>query len=120
MRKLVKEELNFTRSKDLKRNLGLDRRSMIDDWFETYAPNVEYTIDDEFNIKIEGDLYLGGSLVTELPVDLHIEGYLYLGDSKVAELPDNLHIGGNLYLEDSLITELPDNLQVDGKIYKDF
>ena len=112
----------------------------IDDWFKTWAPNVEYTVDDGLDIKVNDYLDLSGSKVTELPDNLHIneslnlsssdiiklsdnmyiERNLDLWETAITKLPNNLYVGGDLNLWDTAITELPNNLYVGGDTHKDF
>ena len=138
--KTVYESISFERGKDPKSVMGIGKRALIEKWFKTWAPNVKYTIDDNLNIYVRGDLWLRGAQITELPDNLRVGGSLDLAETQITKLPDNLRVGGDLYLEgtqitklpDNLsvggslclrgtpITELPDNLRVKGKIYKDF
>ena len=64
-----------------------------------------------------GNLYLSGTEITELPDNLTVGGWLDLSGTEITELPDNLTVGGDLYLSGTKITELPDNLTVGGNLY---
>ena len=132
--------MNFERGIDPKHTLKIGKRTQIDLWFEKWAPNTEYTVDENLHIKIERNLYLKNTLITSLPENLSVGGWLDLSNSQISYLPDNLRIGGTLdlintpitYLPDNLsvgsyldirntkITSLPENLKVEGSIYKNF
>ena len=138
--KTVYESISFERGKDPRKTMGIGMRVQIQQWFKTWAPNVEYTIDDNLNVIVEGylnlsgtqitelpdnlsvggDLYLRWTQITKLPDNLSVGGYLDLRETQITKLPDNLSVGGWLDLQGTQITELPDNLSVGGKIYKDF
>jgi hypothetical protein len=112
---VLKESLNeFKQGGDPYNKLGIGSRVMIDQWFETWASDVTYTVDDQLNIHVKGSLDLEDSKVTSLPDKLHVGGHLYLRDSKVTSLPDGLHIGLDLYIRGSKVTSLPDGLYVGG------
>ena len=124
MKKLVRESIqlsHFTEEdSDPIKDMSIGSKALIKKWFETWAPDVKYTVDNNLNVKVEGDLYLYNTLVTELPDNLSIGGWLDLRRSQITKLPDNLSVGGGLYLRGTQITELPKSLKVKGTIYKDF
>ena len=117
--KLVKEDLEDLRweRKDPYSTLGIGRKAQIEEWFKTYAPDAKYTIDDDLNIKVRGNLHLEGTETTKLPERLSIAGWLDLDRSAIKEFPENLDIGGNLWLRDTGITELPEGLIIGGDLY---
>ena len=96
----IYETIGFKRDQNPYNKLDIGPKTIIDNWFKQWVPDVDYEIDDNLNITVNG--------------------YLYLWDSKVTKLPDNLTINGSLWLKGSKITKLPDNLKVDKEIYKDF
>ena len=114
--KLVKESLyeTFTQASDPIEDLGIGIRAQIKKWFKTWAPSVDYEIDDEFNITIEDNLDLRGTQITKLPDNLSVGGWLDIRRTSITKLPDNLKVGESLYLGGTQITELPDNLKVGG------
>jgi len=116
----VYENIEFQRGRDPKRTLGIGRRVLIEKWFEEWAPEVEYEIDDNFDIYLKNDLILFDTNVTSLPNNLRIYGNLYLVNTLITSLPDNLEVEGWLDITNTKITSLPDDLEVVGKIYKDF
>ena len=66
------------------------------------------------NLKVKGDLDLGGTKVTELPPGLKVGGGLHLGGSEVSKLPPGLKVGGALDLRKTEVSELPPGLKVGG------
>ena len=116
----IYEIIDFERGQDPKSSIGIGRKALIEKWFRTWAPDVNYTIDDNLNIYVRGDLWLRGAQITELPDNLSVGGSLDLQRTQITKLPDNLSVGGGLYLQRTQITKLPDNLSVGGEIYKDF
>jgi hypothetical protein len=99
--KLVREDINFKRGEDPKEAMGLGKKTLIKKWFDSVGVNPdEYTIDKDLNISVEGDLFLVGTQITELP--------------------DNLSVGRDLDLLQTQITKLPKSLKVGGTIFKDF
>ena len=140
--KLVREDLDELKWErgDPYSTLGIGRKVQIEEWFRKWAPDAEYTIDKDFNIRVEGFLYLRGTQITELPDNLIVDGYLDLYGTQVTELPEGLSVGrfldlrgteirelpeglsvgGSLWLEGTPIRELPKDLKVGRKIYKDF
>ena len=132
----------FVQSKEIKTDIGINvlYKKSIDDWFDEWTMEAEYTIDDNLNIIVNGDLYLYNMNVTKLPDNLEVTGSLslqktkiiklpdnlivgetlYLNYSSIEELPRNLTVGGDLDIEGTKISELPDDLNVGGEIYKDF
>ena len=98
MRKLVRESLDFERGVGVKQSLGIGRRALIHKWFsELGIDESKYLIDDDLNIKVEGDLWLSNTGITELPDNLTVEGSLWLSNTGITELPDNLTVGGKIY-----------------------
>ena len=140
----VYESIHFTRTGDSKSSLGVGKKALIDQWFATWAPYVDYDVDEDFNIHVEEDLDLRNTRIechslpdtdnlsvkgyldltytkiTSLPNNLSVGRNLYLQRSRITSLPDNLRVRGHLDLRGTKITSLPDNLSVGGKIYKDF
>ena len=135
------ENISFKRGRNPKEVLGIGKRAQIKQWFEKWAPDAEYKIDDDFNIYVEnyylylrnskltslpdnlksqGDLDLQNTNITSLPDNLKVGGYLNLNYTKITSLPDNLEVEGFLDIENTKITSLPDNLKVGKYIYKDF
>ncbi len=110
---------SFTRGGDPYRKLGIGRRALIEKWFDTYAPDAKYKINDDEIIVVE-DLDLQDTGMTSLPDGLSVGRDLDLRGSDVTRLPDDLSVGGSLYLQRTNITTLPDGLSVGGEIYKDF
>ena len=108
--------VNFERGQNPKSSMGIGYNALIKKWLETWAPYVEYTIDNDKNIIVEESLYLEGTEITELPDNLTITGDLDLENCKMlSKLPNNLKVEGNLNLEGcEMITEFPDNLKVGG------
>ena len=121
--KLVKESLNeeYQEMNDnMFDDMDIGPRSIIEKWFKKWAPDNKYTIDDDLNIKVDDDLYLGSSKVTWMPDDLKVDGLLDLYGSKITKLPNGLKVGGYLDIINTKITELPNDLEVEGEICKDF
>ena len=110
----------FREDSDPIEDMGIGQRALAKQWFETWAPNIKYTIDDDFNINVKQSLDLYGTNVTKLPDNLSVYGYLNLQGTLIIKLPDNLSVGEWLNLKGTQITELPDNLSVGGYIHKDF
>ena len=75
--KYVYESISFERGKDPKSVMGIGKIALIKDWFRTWAPDVEYTIDDNLNIIVGGGLWLRGTQITELPDNLRVGGKIY-------------------------------------------
>ena len=117
---LVRENINFERGRDPKQTIGVGKRAQIDQWFEKWAPNVEYVINPNLSIEVKGSLYFVNTQITSLPDNLSVERSLDLDDTKITSLPDNLRVGRNLYIEKTQITSLPDNLSVGREIFKKF
>ena len=68
---------------------------------------------DDTQYKHRGSLDLSRTNITKLPKDLFVDGNLYLGGSTIKELPNNLHVTYELSLYNcKQITELPNNLHV--------
>ena len=114
--KTVYESISFERGKDPKSVMGIGKRAQIQQWFETWAPNVKYMIDDNLNIYVRRYLDLSGTQITELPDNLRVGRWLSLRGTPITELPDNFRVGGSLDLSETQITELPDNLSVGGSL----
>ena len=129
----------FIEDSDPIKDMGIGQRAIIKKWFETWAPDVKYTIDDNLNVVVHGSLGLYGTNITELPKNLSVEGWVDLRGTKITELPENLSVGsldlrgtpitelpeglsveGYLDLQRTNITELPKSLKVRGAIFKDF
>ncbi len=53
--KLIREHIEFTRGEPLK-TLRIGKRAIIDNWFKTWAPNTDYKIDDDLNIRVKESL----------------------------------------------------------------
>ena len=137
----LEESLNFERGGNPLTTIGIGRKALIKQWFDSVnvSPD-EYTIDDDLHITVGGDLDLEDTAITKLPDNLTVGGWLDLrgtaitelsdnltvyGDldlrsTKVTELPDNLTVRGYLNLRYTAITKLPKSLKVEGEIYKDF
>ena len=65
----------------------------------------------------DGNMWLGGSEITQLPDNLTIDGFLYLSGTDITVLPNNLTVGEYLELCNTYIKSLPDNLIVGGSLY---
>ena len=115
--KLVRESISFKRNLDPKEALGIGLKPRIKQWFDEWASNAIYTINDDLSIIVEGDLDLRNTQITYLPDNLTIEGSLDLQNTQITKLPDNLTVEGNLYLKNTPITKLPDNLTVKGNLW---
>ena len=113
----VHENISFKRGRDPKQVLGIGKKAQIDNWFKKWAPGVEYEIDDNLNIYVDGYLDLDITDVTSLPDNLKIGRSLFLKNTKITSLPDNLKVGEDLNLTNTKITSLPDDLEVKGEIY---
>ena len=142
--KLVREHINekFTEDSDPVADMEIGAKHLIHKWFESVrVDRSKYTIDDNLNIKVKGDLNLynitditklpdnlsvGGFLdlvgtnISELPDNLSVGGFLDLLNLEITDLPDNLSVEGDLDIRGTQITELPKSLKIEGKIYKDF
>ena len=77
--KLVREHINerFEEESDPIEDMGIGARAQIRKWFEAWAPDVKYTIDNDLNISVEGSLDLRGTRITELPESLKVKGKIY-------------------------------------------
>ena len=118
--KLVREHIEFTRNGNVIDTLDIGKKAIIDNWFNEWAPDAEYTVDKEFNIKVKGALHLEYSQITHLLDNFTIEGSLYLYNTPITQLPENLTVGGFLDLSHTQITQitqLPDSLTVGGSIW---
>jgi hypothetical protein len=117
--KLVREHINekFTEDSDPIADMGIGSKYLIHKWFESIGMDrSKYTIDDNLNIEVKGDLDLYETDITKLPDNLRIEGYLDLRRTPITKLPDNLSVGGVLDLYDTQIIKLPENLSVEGDL----
>jgi hypothetical protein len=117
--KLVRENINekFTEDSDPVADMEIGSKYLIHKWCESAGiDQSRYTIDDNLNIEVKGNLDLQETNVTKLPDNLSVGGFLDLSGTRIKELPDNLSVGGWLYLGNK-ITELPDNLRVGGNLY---
>jgi hypothetical protein len=63
-------------------------------------------------LSVQGDLWLGGVDIKQLPRDLKTTGCLSIKGSRITSLPDDLVIGGSLKMEHTLIEALPEGIQV--------
>ena len=108
----IHETLVFKRGGDPYNKLGIGPKGKIDNWFNQWAPDADYEIDDNLNIIVNGHLDFIYSDITELPDNLIVNGYLDLRYTNITELPDNLTVNRSLDLMGSKIIELPDNLIV--------
>ena len=113
---LVRENINFERGQNPKHSIGIGKKAQIDKWFEEWVPDVEYVINSDLSIEVEGRLNLRDTPITSLPDNLSVEGYLSLKNTKITSLPDNLSVGRWLSLRNTPITSLPDNLSVGGHL----
>ena len=97
--KLVRESLlEFTRSDNPLHTMGIGRRALIDKWFrEANISPGKYTVDKDFNIYVEGSLYLENTLITSLPDNLTVGGYLHLSNTQITSLPKSLKVKGEIY-----------------------
>ena len=118
--KLVRESISFKRNLDPKEALGIGLKPRIKQWFDEWASNAIYTINDDLSIIVEGYLDLRNTQITYLPNNLIIKGWLDLYNTPITKLPDNLTVKGNLDLGNTKIKSLPDTLKVEGSIIKDF
>ena len=122
--KLVRENIEFKRGRNIYTSLNIGQRSLIKKWFDDVEKEkgykIDYIIDDSLNIKVSRSLNLRGTTITSLPDNLSVGRSLDLEGTKIISLPDNLSVGGYLDLRYTNITSLPDNLIVGVKIYKDF
>ena len=110
----------FTEDSDPIEDLGIGQRAIIKKWFDTWAPDAEYTIGNNLNVIVRGSLYLQGTNVTELPENLSVERCLDLQRTKITELPENLSVEGYLDLEGTKISKLPKSLKVKESIIHKF
>ena len=98
---IVRENIDFKRGMNSKESLGVGRRAEIHRFFdELNISREDYTINDNLDILLPGNLDLN--------------------DSQIRELPKGLKVGGSLYLRGTQIRELPPDLEVGGEIFKDF
>ena len=76
---------NHPKSKDIKTEIGVNvlEKKSIEEWFQTYAPNADYTIHPDLNITVIGDLEIYDA--TEEPDNLTVKG------TKVWFLNDKQH-----------------------------
>ena len=51
-----------------------------------------------------GNLYLSGTEITELPDNLTVGGWLDLSGTKITELPNNLTVGGDILINWDTVT----------------
>ena len=85
--------MNFERGQDPKHTLKIGKRAQIDEWFEEWAPDIRYTVDENLHISVRENLYLVESEVSYIPDNLTIQGALYIRDTKITSLPDSLDVG---------------------------
>ena len=69
------------------------------------------------DLKVGGNLYLGGTKITSLPSGLSVGSDLNLYNTPITSLPPGLNVGGYLDLENTKITSLPPGLNVGGYLY---
>ena len=74
-------------------------------------------LNPDLGLNIEGDLYLEGADITQLPDNLSVKGFLDLRDTEITQLPENLNVNGDLFLSGTKITQLPDDLNVNGGLF---
>ena len=115
--KFIYESLYFERGKEVKSSLKIGKRHQIEEWFSLYAPNAVYTIDENLNITVKGDLYCSFNNLTSLPDNLTVNGDLDCSHNNLTSLPDNLTVNGHLYCNNNNLTSLPDNLTVNRHLY---
>ena len=110
----AKKVYEFVQSKDIKAEISIKQlyKKSIIQWFETYAPDIEYDIDDNLKITTKGYLDLSHKDVDWLPNNLEIHGSLVLEDTHITKLSDNLDVRGNLFLASTNIKEFPQDLKV--------
>jgi hypothetical protein len=121
--KLVREHINekFTEDSDPIQDMGIGSKYLIYKWFDSAGVDrSKYIIDNNLNIIVKGNLFLGGTQIKELPNNLSVRGYLDVWGTRIKELPDNLRVGGYLNIRETQIKELPKSLKVKGQILKDF
>ena len=112
--------MEFERGKDIKHTVGIGQKAQIDKWFEEWAPQVEYVINQNLSIEVRGRLDLSYCPIASLPDNLSVRGSLDLRNTKIISLPDNLSVGRYLDLRYTRIISLSDSLKVGDNIFKDF
>ena len=82
--KFVYENMRFERGQDPKSSMGIGKRALIKKWFDDLDIDPDYyTIDDNFNINIEKDLFLNNAQITSLPDNLSVRGCLYIEKNQI-------------------------------------
>jgi hypothetical protein len=85
--KKVFENINFERGKEIKSSLSIGKRTKIIEWFEKYAPESDYTIDENLNIIVKGDLDCSNNNLTSIPDNLSVGVKLYCdGEGLIYEI----------------------------------
>ena len=112
--------MNFERGQDPKHTLNIGQRTLIDKWFKEWAPEAEYTVDENLNIKLRASLYFYRQPISHLQDNLSVGGILDIRHTLITSLPENLSVEKWLNIRDTEIDSLPDSLKVKGYIYKDF
>ncbi len=99
--------------------MKLLRPRRVKDRQNTYIKLENKRIQQYIENGMIGDLDLGGSPITILPVELkYADGDLFLNGSKIKHIPDSLkYVGGTFHLDDTKITSLPTGLKVRESLY---
>ena len=106
----------FKRGRDVKTSLNIGKRVQIEKWFDTFAPDVEYTIGEDLSVHVDRGLNLFHTSVTHLPDGLHVDGYIDLQGTPITHLPDGLYVVWDLDLKSTPIKQLPYSLHVGGDL----
>jgi len=116
-------------------NMDLDvsyKKKLIEDWFDKWLPDVEYSIDKfnhifidtyvEFykssvdflpeNLTINGNLDIAETEIKILPKTLLVKGIIDATGSKIEILEPGIKITNSCYLAYTKIEHLPDNLTI--------
>ena len=111
----------FVKNKGIKADIGinvLERRS-IEEWFAKWAPESNYTINDNLQVFVPSTLIVTDKNMTYLPDNLTVKGTLSIQDSGVTELPNNLRVKEILDTRKTGINKWPSDLSVGREIWSD-
>jgi hypothetical protein len=113
--KIVRESLGFERTGDVKKGLSLGKRERIHQWFNEWAPNIEYEIRDDLSVMCER-LYVKKGVKT-IPFDLEINNSFEAVNSGFERLINRLYIDGDLLLSENNLEYLSGDTFVGGSLF---
>ena len=117
----AKKVYEFVQSKEIRTDIGINvlQRKSIEEWFAKWAPDNEYTIDDDLNIKTNDLVLPNNKELTWIPDNLSVDGLLSASNTGLLKVPNNLNVRTWFDLRNTDVKELPDDLD-QGDIYTNF